>query len=176
MYGQLSCFFIHKSNIPLLARHSVIRIGARAHVHPLQSCAAPASGSTNQCRLSGPRSFVQLTPHSLICSLPTSCSRLTGRMLQEGDGGNAAASVTEALFGGALSSQVVCGDCGHKAVTQEPFYNLSLPVPSKLRGDARSASSSQICEDVWRDPRHALDATLTHAFLGAVRKHQPKGG
>lgn len=100
------------------------------------------------CMLRGLRSLVQLTPHSLVCSLPTSCSLLTRRMLQEGDSENAAASMTEALFGGALSSHVVCDDCSHKAVTQEPFYNLSLPIPSKLRGDARSAHHSQICKHV----------------------------
>lgn len=47
----------------------------------------------------------------------------------------AAAPMTEALFGGVLSSQVICDDCGHKAVTLEPFYNLSLPIPPKLRAD-----------------------------------------
>ena len=61
-------------------------------------------------------------------------------LLQEGDSEGAPASMTEALFGGMLSSQVVCDDCGHKAVTLEPFYNLSLPIPSKLRAYARSAA------------------------------------
>ena len=45
--------------------------------------------------------------------------------------------MTEALFGGVLSSQVICSDCAHMAVTLEPFYSLSLPVPSKLRSAGR---------------------------------------
>ena len=45
--------------------------------------------------------------------------------------------MTEALFGGVLSSQVVCEDCSHKAVTLEPFYSLSLPIPSRLTSAGR---------------------------------------
>jgi len=67
------------------------------------------------------------------------CVPLTWDVLQEEEDGQAVAPMTEALFGGVLSSQVICDDCGHKTVTLEPFYNLSLPIPSKLRGDARSA-------------------------------------
>ena len=59
-------------------------------------------------------------------------------LLQEGPGSDEApASMTEALFGGVLSSQVICNDCSHKTVTLEPFYSLSLPIPSKLTSAGR---------------------------------------
>ena len=75
-------------------------------------------------------------------------------MLQEGEEADVGAPMTEALFGGVLSSQVACEDCGHKAVTLEPFYSLSLPVPSRLRADARSAEP----------PCDAFGHTLTNNF------------
>ena len=82
----------------------------------------------------------QRADEASVCSVKAAATRngrLTRHMLQESDSESAPAAMTEALFGGVLSSQVVCDDCGHKAVTLEPFYNLSLPIPSKLRGDAR---------------------------------------
>lgn len=39
---------------------------------------------------------------------------------------------TEALFGGELSSRVVCRECSHETVALEPFYDLSLPIPASL--------------------------------------------
>lgn len=61
-----------------------------------------------------------------------------GHCLQEDAGEQRPAGLmTEALFRGVLSSQVICEDCSHRAVTLEPFFNLSLPIPSKLKSDAR---------------------------------------
>jgi ubiquitin C-terminal hydrolase len=41
-------------------------------------------------------------------------------------------SLTEALFGGELSSRVVCKECCHESISLEPFYDLSLPVPNNI--------------------------------------------
>ncbi|CAI7822343.1 unnamed protein product [Closterium sp. NIES-54] len=38
-------------------------------------------------------------------------------------------SVVERLFGGVLSSTVVCCECGHSSTVSEPFLDLSLPIP-----------------------------------------------
>ncbi|CAI6008584.1 unnamed protein product [Closterium sp. NIES-65] len=56
---------------------------------------------------------------------------------QDGEGGRGGGggenvkrlSVVERLFGGVLSSTVVCCECGHSSTVSEPFLDLSLPIP-----------------------------------------------
>ncbi|CAI5468941.1 unnamed protein product [Closterium sp. Yama58-4] len=50
---------------------------------------------------------------------------------REGGGGESGKrlSVVERLFGGVLSSTVVCCECGHSSTVSEPFLDLSLPIP-----------------------------------------------
>ena len=56
---------------------------------------------------------------------------------QDEQGGSAAAEqlpacFSEVVFGGELSSRVACGGCAHESVQLEPFYDLSLPIPSSM--------------------------------------------
>ncbi|KAK8960348.1 Ubiquitin carboxyl-terminal hydrolase 2 [Platanthera guangdongensis] len=41
------------------------------------------------------------------------------------------ATLVDSIFGGCLSSTVSCMECGHTSVVNEPFLDLSLPVPSR---------------------------------------------
>mmetsp|Transcript_33947 Transcript_33947/g.96181 ORF Transcript_33947/g.96181 Transcript_33947/m.96181 type:complete len:1242 (+) Transcript_33947:377-4102(+) len=42
-------------------------------------------------------------------------------------------SFIQAVFGGTLASTVKCDGCGFESVTQEPFLDISIPVPSGLK-------------------------------------------
>lgn len=48
---------------------------------------------------------------------------------KHGEDSEVEGSYIEALFGGELSSRVVCKECCHESINIEPFYDLSLPIP-----------------------------------------------
>lgn len=48
------------------------------------------------------------------------------------------------MFVGQLSSTITCGHCGHKSMTWDPFWDLSLPLPSRRYG---SVTTMQCLED-----------------------------
>lgn len=85
------------------------------------------------------RSYQQQDSHELLCYL------LDGLQMEEKNAGKTSelskdqgkinmdtrATLVDAIFGGCLSSTVSCMECGHTSVVNEPFLDLSLPVPSR---------------------------------------------
>ncbi|XP_075113037.1 ubiquitin carboxyl-terminal hydrolase 2-like [Nicotiana tabacum] len=81
------------------------------------------------------RGYQQHDSHELLhCLLDGLCTEeLTARkkLKSSQDDGKSPPTFVDAIFGGRLSSTVTCLECGHSSLVNEPFLDLSLPVPTK---------------------------------------------
>lgn len=84
------------------------------------------------------RGYQQQDSHELLrclldgLSTEDSCAQKSNNSSSENRGSEpVSCTFVDSIFGGRLSSTVCCVECGHSSVVDEPFLDLSLPVPTK---------------------------------------------
>jgi len=70
--------------------------------------------------------------------------------------------LVQSVFGGKLSSQVICTNCGHVSSTYEDYYTLSLEIKNQRTLDDsldRFIAGSTICDYLCDNCKERIDAT-----------------